>query len=116
MIVQYVLSDAGFESLALTCKTCQALCLRFIQNYNKLKKLREHYQKFEYCKLGSQQRFPKNRLYWLVWYLDTVSSAFNLIARIAVEPAIACYIEQAEFDDDCRMTKGISREIITKSA
>ena len=115
-IVQYVLSDDGFESLALTCKTCQALCLPFIQNHNKLKKLREHYQKFEYCKLGSQQKFPKDRLCWLLWYPDTLSSAFNLIARIAAEPAIACYIEQAEFDDDCRITKGVSWEIITRSA
>ena len=115
-IVQYLLSDDGFGSLALTCKTCHALCLPFIQNHNKLKKLREHYQKFEYYKLGPKQRIPKDRLCWLLWYPDTISSAFNLIARIAAEPAIASYIEQAEFDQDCQFTKGVRREIITRSA
>ncbi|KAJ6082814.1 F-box domain protein, partial [Penicillium canescens] len=61
-------------------------------------KLREHYEKFEYYKL------------------DNISSAFNLIARIAVEPDIARYIEQAEFYQDCQCTKGARREIITRSA
>jgi hypothetical protein len=116
VIVQYVLSGDGFESLALTCKTCHALCLPFIQNHNKFNKLREHYQKFEYYKPSPGQRFEKDRLCWLLWYPDNISSAFNLIARIAAEPDIARYIEQAEFDQDCQCTKGGLREIITRSA
>lgn len=116
MIIKYVLSFDGFESLALTCKTCHALCLPFTQNHPKLNKLREHYQKFEYYKLGPRQRFPKNKLCWLLWYPDNISSAFNLIARIAAEPAIAHYIEKAEFDQDCQCTKGARREIITRRA
>jgi hypothetical protein len=39
-----------------------------------------------------------------------------LIARVAAEPAIARYIEQAEFNQDCQCTKGVRREIITRSA
>lgn len=115
VIVQYLLSDDGFGNLALTCKTCHVQCLPFIQNHNRLKKLREHYQKFEYYKIGPKQRIPKDRLCWLAWHPDNVSSAFNLIARIAAEPAIACYIEQAEFDQDCQFTKRVPREIITRS-
>lgn len=115
MILQYLLSDDGFESLALTCKTCHAHCIPFIQSHNKLKELREHYEKFKYYKLGPRQRTPEDRLCWLTWYPDNISSAFNLIARIAAEPDIAHYIKQAEFEQDCQGTMDVRRDITTRS-
>lgn len=43
----------------------------------------------------------------------TACSAFNLIALIAVEPVIAHYIQEADFENDSLFTRGKSREIAT---
>ena len=106
-IIAYTLPE-GFEALALTSKHIYTLCAPFIKHHNKL---RFQFQEFFYYKTD---RVVKSGLYVVV---DppayTACSAFNLMALIAVEPVIAHYIQEADFEDDSLWTKKKSPEFAT---
>lgn len=86
----------GFESLALTCKFLYSLCTPFLEHYNNL---RWHFRDFRFVKTNKD--FQHNRQ--LLKFPDTVTSAFNLISRIAIEPAVGRYILEADFAGDSRL-------------
>lgn len=44
---------------------------------------------------------------------NTISSAFNLIARIAVEPIVAQYIHLADFCPDNELSEGENQRLVT---
>ncbi|KAE8393880.1 hypothetical protein BDV23DRAFT_180330 [Aspergillus alliaceus] len=99
----------GFESLALTCKHLYALCTPHIKHHNRL---RWHFESFEY---GKTDLVVQHKLS-LLTLPYTVCSAFNLIARIAVEPTVAHYIREADFEKDGQFTRGISRAFATDAS
>lgn len=105
-IIEYSLGE-GFESLALTCKHFHELCSRYFKHYNEL---RFHFQKFSYNKTNS---FVKSYLQAHFQRPNTVCSAYNLIARIAIEPTIANYIREADFREDSWATERLVRELAT---
>ncbi|OKP00059.1 hypothetical protein PENSUB_8257, partial [Penicillium subrubescens] len=47
---------------------------------------------------------------------DAISSAFNLIARIAVEPIVAHYIQEADFVKDGELSKGKPHDFVTRGS
>ncbi|GLI77602.1 hypothetical protein PoHVEF18_005893 [Penicillium ochrochloron] len=99
----------GFESLALTCKFLYSLCTPFLEHYNNL---RWHFRDFRFVKTNKD--FQHNRQ--LLKFPDTVTSAFNLISRIAIEPAVGRYILEADFAGDSRLygrLSSITREQTT---
>lgn len=104
-VVGYTL-PAGFEGLALTCKRFHALCTAFLAYHNRL---RWHFQKFHYYKT---KEVVKSRLA-ILQTSDAISSAFNLIARIAVEPVVAHYIQEADFANDSEISMGKPRNFVT---
>ena len=79
--------------MALTCKRLHTLCTPFLEHYNNL---RWHFQDFTYCKTNRAFKFNQQ----LFEFPDTASSAFNLISRIAIEPAVGRYIQEADFGGD----------------
>ena len=83
-IIPHVLPE-GFESLALTCRTIYELCTPFIQRHNHLS---SQFQKFRYREIS---RDPS---------LSPIRTAFDLITRIAIEPMVARYIKDADFNRD----------------
>lgn len=86
----------GIESLALSCKAIHALCIPFIRRHNRLRLL---FQNFNYC-------LDRNHLREIQF--SPIRNAFDLIARIAVEPAVARYIETADLYDDSESKAGHS--------
>lgn len=96
----------GFEGLALTCKLLHALCTPFIAHHNKL---RFHFRNFEYCKTD---RVAKSRIHAFT-FPYTMGSAYNLIEQIAVEPTVASYIQDANFELDSHITQRLAREFAT---
>ncbi|KAJ5168165.1 F-box domain protein [Penicillium canariense] len=109
-VAEYVLPE-GFESLALTCKRMHAVCAPFIEYHNRL---RRQFQDFYYYKTNPSQLVKSNPA--LLLLPDTISSAFNLIGRIAMEPVVARYIQHADFNHDSRITKGLSRQYATDNS
>ena len=88
IVVIHALPES-FESLALSCKRIYALCTSFLEHHNAL---RWHFQNFHYCKTNKPYKLNQE----LLTFRDTISSAFNLIARIAIEPVVAHYIQEAD--------------------
>lgn len=84
-IVTHALPE-GFEGLALTCRRMHAVCTPFIQDHNTLR-LRFH--SFDY-------------FHDYVERPDDIRTAFEMIARIAVEPVVARYVRHASFENDSR--------------
>ncbi|KAK0511954.1 hypothetical protein JMJ35_005082 [Cladonia borealis] len=83
-IVMHVLPE-GFESVALTCRRIYALCTPFIEHHNKL---RAQFRTFNYwSKGGAHPDF-------------VIGTGFDLLTRIAVEPIVALYIQEADFKRD----------------
>ncbi|KAI2469034.1 F-box domain protein [Annulohypoxylon bovei var. microspora] len=82
-IISQVLPE-GFESLALTCRGIYELCTPFIERHNQL---RLEFQNFRYREQ-------------VVNGFEPARVAFDLITRIAVEPIVARYIKNANFDRD----------------
>ena len=82
-IVMHVLPE-GFESLALTCRRIYALCTPFIEHHNKL---RAQFRTFKYFR---RQGHPDS----------DIGTGFDLLTRIAVEPIVARYIQEADFYND----------------
>ncbi len=76
----------GFESVALTCREIYQLCKPFIKHHNTL---RSQFRKFTYYEKMADPSF-------------TIRTAIGLIRRIAVEPVVARYIRQADFEVDTR--------------
>lgn len=74
----------GFQSVALICRKIYTLCIPHISYHNTL---RSHFQRFTYFEKMNDPSF-------------TIRTAFNLIARIAIEPVIARYILNADFKID----------------
>ena len=105
IVVIHALPES-FESLALSCKRIYALCTPFIEHHNTL---RWHFQNFHYCKTNKPFKLNQE----LFTFPDTASSAFNLIARIAVEPVVARYIQEADFENDSRLGQGLDRRWTT---
>ncbi|KAE8410750.1 hypothetical protein BDV36DRAFT_306862 [Aspergillus pseudocaelatus] len=99
----------GFESLALTCKHLYALCTPHIKHHNRL---RWHFESFEY---GKTDLVVQHKLSLLILPY-TACSAFNLITRIAVEPTVAHYVGEADFEKDGQFTRGISRTLATDAS
>lgn len=93
IIVSHVLPE-GFESIALTCQRIYAACKPLIQHHNTL---RSHFQIFTYFEKMADPSF-------------TIRSAFDLIARIAVEPIVARYVRHADFSVDSVFLRGRPRE------
>ncbi|OOQ86765.1 hypothetical protein PEBR_19909 [Penicillium brasilianum] len=104
-VVGYTLPE-GFESLALTCKRFHALCTTFLTYHNRL---RWHFQKFHYYKA---KEVVKSRVA-ILQIPDAISSAFNLVARIAVEPVVARYIQEADCVKDSEISTGKPRHFVT---
>lgn len=104
-IVGYTLPE-GLESFALTCKRFHALCTAFLAYHNRL---RWHFQKFHYYKT---KEGVKSRLA-ILQIPNAISSAFNLITRIAVEPVVARYIQEADFVKDSEISIGKPRHFVT---
>ena len=92
-IVIYAIPE-GFESLALACKKFHLLCTPFLSRHNLL---RSHFHNFTYCEKIHDPTF-------------LIRTAFDLIARIAVEPIVARYISNADFSKDSFYMKGRPRE------
>lgn len=99
MVVIHSLPE-GFESLVLSCKRIYGLCTPFLEHHNTL---RWHFQNFHYCKTNKPFKLNQE----LLTFRDTISSAFNLIARIAIEPVVAHYIQEADFGYDSRLGQGL---------
>jgi hypothetical protein len=72
----------GFGSLTLSCKYLFRLCGPYIADYRRY--LRREYTKFH---------FPSSH----VQPEHNICTAFDLLVRIATEPAIASYIRKADF-------------------
>lgn len=106
-IIMHTLPE-GFESLALTSKHIYTLCAPFIEHHNKLC---FHFQNFSYYKTDQVVKSGLHLVADTPAY--TACSAFNLIALIAVEPVIAHYIQEADFENDSLFTQGKDREIAT---
>lgn len=87
-IIRYTLPD-GFGSLALTWKHIHTLWTPFLANHNRL---RWHFQRFHYHKTKD----VVNSRLAILEIPNAISSAFNLIASIAVEPFVAHYIQEAD--------------------
>jgi hypothetical protein len=83
-IIPHVLPE-GFESLALTCKRTHQLCIPFIERHARL---RSQYERFVHRMWSTDPSLPP------------VKSAYDLLARIAVDPIIARYIKTADFSHD----------------
>lgn len=97
-IIPHTLPE-GFESLALTCKFLYTLCTPFLEHHNNL---RFHFRKFEYNKTNKD--FREFRYHHdLLRFPDTATSAYSLISRIAIEPAVGRYILEADFSLDSRI-------------
>ncbi|KAJ5368814.1 F-box domain protein [Penicillium cataractarum] len=103
-IVEYTLPE-GFDRLALTCKRFHVLCTPFLAYHNRL---RWHFQKFHY----KTKKVVKSRLA-ILQIPDVVSSGFNLITRIAVDPVVAHYIQEADFVKDSEISMGKPRDFVT---
>ncbi|KAE8130921.1 hypothetical protein BDV38DRAFT_290946 [Aspergillus pseudotamarii] len=86
-----------------------ALCTPHIKHHNRL---RWHFESFEYGKTDLVVQH-KLSLFTLPY---TACSAFDLIARIAVEPTVAHYIGEADFEKDGQFTRGISRTFATDAS
>ena len=99
MVVIHSLPE-GFESLVLSCKRIYGLCTPFLEHHNTL---RWHFQNFHYCKTNKPFKLNQE----LLTFRDTISSAFNLIARITIEPVVAHYIQEADFGYDSRLGQGL---------
>lgn len=91
-IVLHTLPE-GFEGLALSCKRLHALCIPSFEHYNNL---HWHFRDFTYCKTDKSFKFKEH----LLRFPDTATSAFNLISRIAIEPVVGRYIQEADFGRD----------------
>lgn len=78
----------GFDSLILVCRRLTALCRPFLKHH---KLLRRHFRKFVY---------PRHHYGPFTDRESGVCSAMELIARIALEPVVARYIEHADFSID----------------
>ena len=86
-IIGYAIPE-GFESFALSCKAIYTLCKQFIVRHNRL---RAQFTNFNFIDMPGPD--PRN-----------IMTAFDLIARIAMEPVVARYIRNAYFDVDSRST------------
>ncbi|KAI9661816.1 MAG: hypothetical protein M1821_009055 [Bathelium mastoideum] len=95
MIIANALPE-GFESIALTSKRAYALCKPLIRYHNKLC---SQFRNFTYY-VKSADPVVKD------------GSAFDLIARIAVEPVVAKYIQDANFKMDGFFTYRKPRELL----
>ena len=94
-IISCVLPE-GFEGVALTCRKFYILCKPFIEHHNGL---RSHFQNFTYYEKMSDPSF-------------TIRTAFDLITRIAVEPVVARYIQNADFKvDTLRRPRGFLADV-----
>lgn len=82
-IIVHVLPE-GFESVALTCRRTYALCTPFIEHHNEL---RGQFRIFDYYRRQGHPDF-------------VIGTGFDLLTRIAVEPIVARYIREADFDKD----------------
>ncbi|KAL2054569.1 hypothetical protein ABVK25_005317 [Lepraria finkii] len=82
-IVMHVLPE-GFESVALTCRRIYALCTPFTEHHNKL---RARFRTFNYFRRQGHPDF-------------VIGTGFDLLTCIAVEPIVARYIREADFDKD----------------
>lgn len=82
IVITHVLPE-GFESLAMSCKKFHALCVPFIKQHNAFQSRFRHFAYYE----NTEDRTP-------------ITSAFDLITRIADEPRIAHYIRSADFKID----------------
>jgi hypothetical protein len=83
-IIPHILPE-GFESLALTCRTLYELCTPFIEHHNYLC---SQFQRFSYRETPRDPALPP------------ITTAFELVKRIAIEPIVARYIRHADFDRD----------------
>ncbi len=92
-IIIHVIPE-GFESLALTCQKFHTLCTPFLSQHNLV---RSHLYNFSYDERFSDNVFP-------------IRTAFDLIARSAVEPILARYISTADFGKDSFFMKGRPRD------
>lgn len=95
-VIPHVLPE-GFESLALTCRTIYELCTPFIERHNHL---RSQFQKFRYREAS---RDP---------LLSPIRTAFDLIKRIAIEPIVARYIRDADFNRDSFPHRARLRQVV----
>lgn len=94
-IIAHVLPE-GFESLAVTCKKIHARCIPFMERHNKL---RSQFRKLTYYEKMADPTF-------------SIRTAFDLIIRIAIEPVVARYIQEADFAVDSRFTHSRPREFV----
>ncbi|MCJ1271614.1 hypothetical protein MMC22_011516, partial [Lobaria immixta] len=97
-IITHALPE-GFESVALTCKKIYVLCTPFIERHNRL---RSQFHNLTYYEKMTDPSF-------------TIRTAFDLIIRIAVEPVVARYVRDADFEVDSfftLFTRGRTRELI----
>lgn len=91
-IIIMIAMPEGFESMAVTCKRCHAVCTRYTKEYNRLR------SQFRYFEYDWHFNFPKRDL------PSVIRTAADLIARIAVDPRIARHIRSADFDSDSYRT------------
>lgn len=92
-IIAHVLPE-GFESVAVTCRKLYALCIPFIERHKTLRSRFHHFTYYE------KPEDPS----------PTIGTAFDLIARIAVEPLVARYVRDADFIVDSLFMRGRPRE------
>lgn len=105
-ITTYTLPE-GFEGLILTCKLFHALCTPFLAHHNKL---RFYFRDFGYYKADGVAKSPLDAV---IHFPYSMGSAYNLIEQISVEPIVARYIQNANFDFDNCSTLGVERGSIT---
>jgi hypothetical protein len=91
-IIQHTLPE-GFESVALTCKRIYGQCITFIAHHNEL---RSRFRTFEY---------------YLRPYGLNLTSASDMLLRIAAEPVVARYIRSATFAFDSRFPTSSTAQV-----
>lgn len=105
-IIPYTLPE-GFEGFALSCKLLYALCTPYLARYNEL---RFFFHDFEYYKAHVKGKSP---LKTLAEFPYSMGSAYNLLEQITVEPIVARYVQNANFDFDSGSTRKKSRNLVT---
>jgi hypothetical protein len=96
LIVSHAIPE-GFESLCLSCRKFHVLCRPLIKQHNVLC---AHLRNVNYhVKDGHSSLYYVNNAHPSL----TITSSFELIARIAEEPIVARYIERADLRADSRL-------------